>query len=210
MYTIIDLSNNNGPVDWRRLKKSGVSAAWLKATEGVTFDDNTYAVRKRNANYAGLFTGAYHFAHPEHNTAREEAHHFCKVVRKLDKHDLKPVLDFESGTPHPSYFSWIVEFNHYVKEALGRYPVFYSYPSYITGLRLSRPVGNGLWLASYGRNDGKDHGATTPPPWKKWQAHQFTSQGTVGGVSFKVDLSHAPSLWALLAHPLQAKWAHLF
>jgi GH25 family lysozyme M1 (1,4-beta-N-acetylmuramidase) len=42
----------------------------------------------------------------------------------------------------------------------------FHYPSYITDhVRPDRPIGAGLWLASYGRDDGTDHDAIVPPPW---------------------------------------------
>lgn len=202
MYTIVDISNNNGgKVDWKRVKNAGVTGVLLKATEGATFTDTTFANRRLFAEQAGLRVGYYHFAHPEHNPAKQEAKHFCSVVKSVGRRDFKPVLDFEQGDPHPSYFQWIKDFNEVVRVELGNYPIFYSYPYYIQGLKLPRPVGNGLWLASYKRNDGTDFGATVPAPWVKWDLHQFTSNGTVGGIQGSVDLSHARTLKGLLANP---------
>lgn len=203
MYTIVDVSNNNGgAIDWVRVRHAGVTGVLLKATEGETFNDSTFASRRVAANKAGLRVGAYHFAHPE-NDPYTEAQHFCSVVKKLNRTDFKPVLDFEYGHPDPGMVNWIKKFNATVLKHLGSYPIFYSYPAYISGLRLAKPVGNGLWLASYARNDGKDYGAAVPAPWKKWNLHQFTSNATVGGIEGHVDLSHARSLMGLLAHPIK-------
>lgn len=201
-YTIVDVSNNNGgAIDFKRVKASDICGVLLKATEGDSFTDGTFADRRKFANAAGLHVGAYHFAHPT-NDPYVEAAHFCQVVGKLGKTDFKPVLDFELGTPNPEDFNWIKKFNVEVLKRLGTYPIFYSYSAYVAGLSLPRTVGNGLWLASYSRNDGKDYGAAVPAPWKKWDLHQFTSNGRVGGVEGNVDLSHARSLRGLLAHPV--------
>jgi GH25 family lysozyme M1 (1,4-beta-N-acetylmuramidase) len=201
VFTLIDLSDNNGPVDWRRLKHAGIAAAYLKASEGVTWNDETYAQRRRNAHAAGLYVGAYHFARPHHNNAKAEAEHFCRTIGQLGPRDLLPALDLEEAPPSSALFQWAVTFNATVHEHVGRFPIFYSYPAYIEGMKLPRPVGSGLWLASYGRDDGKDHGAVTPAPWKRWVLHQFTSKATVGGAPGLVDLSHAPSLHPLFALP---------
>lgn len=202
MYTIVDVSNNNGgAIDWHRVKASGITGVLLKATEGITFNDATYDPRSKAARAVGMRVGAYHFAHPENDPVMEAAH-FCRAVGKLGRWDFKPVLDFEYGHPDPKMVVWIQKFNTVVKQRLGSYPIFYSYPYYIEGLKLAKPVGNGLWLASYDRNTGADYGAAVPAPWKKWNLHQFTSNGTVGGIEGHVDLSHASSLLGLLAHPL--------
>jgi hypothetical protein len=67
----------------------------------------------------------------------------------------------------------------------------------------ARPIGAGLWLASYARNDGTDHGAAVPPPWRSYVAHQFSSNCLVSGCGGRVDLSHARRLRPLLAHGLR-------
>lgn len=202
MYSIVDVSNNNGgTIDFHRVRQAGVVGVLLKATEGDTFNDSTFAARRVAANKAGLRVGAYHFAHPENDPITEAAH-FCRVVGKTNRTDFKPVLDFEFGHPDPGMVKWIEKFNAVVLKRLGSYPIFYSYPAYIVGLKLSKPVGNGLWLASYARNDSKDYGAVVPAPWKKWNLHQFTSNATVGGIEGHVDLSHAVTLNGLLAHPV--------
>jgi lysozyme len=205
MHTIIDVSNNNGgSINWTRVKESGVAGVLLKATEGLGFTDGTFESRRAAANKVGLIVGSYHFGHRE-NDPVAEAKHYLSVVGKLGKYDFKPVLDFELGSPQQSDELWIHRFNATVKNHLGVYPIFYSYSSFIEGLDLAKPVGDGLWLASYSRNDGKDHGAAVPAPWKKWNLLQYTSKGTVGGVSGGVDLSHAITLKGLLAHPWLSK-----
>lgn len=201
-YTIVDVSNNNGgTIDWARVKAAGICGVLLKATEGTSFTDGTYATRRAAATAAGLHVGAYHFAHPEED-AVAQAEYFCSVIGKLKPTEFKPVLDLEIGTPSPALTPWIKAFNQQVSKELGWLPIFYSYSSYITSLKLESPVGNGLWLASYGRNDGQDYGAVVPAPWKKWNLHQYTSSATVGGIVGKVDLSHATTLNGLLAKSL--------
>jgi GH25 family lysozyme M1 (1,4-beta-N-acetylmuramidase) len=195
----VDLSNNNASPDFARLKAAGVRAAILKATEGLTFTDPDFQGWARSAHAAGLDVGSYHFAHPGEDPVAQ-ARHYLSVIEPAGTYlTLRPVLDLEQGTPEPAFFDWTVAFNHRVKLGTNRFPIFYSYTSYITGMRCPRPLGSGLWLAAYGPNDGTDHGSVAPAPWRKWIAHQFTSAAHVPGVGGDVDLSHTPGLGLLRA-----------
>lgn len=201
---IADVSNVNGDVNFAAIKQAGVKAVWLKATEGLNFNDRDYQKFRRAANKAGLRVGAYHFAHPELHSAVAEAGHFSKVIGRPRRTDLRPVLDFETkANVNPEALEWWARrFNQVVKEEIGVVPIFYSYPAFIEEMRPSKPIGDGLWLASYGRNDGKDYPFSVPRPWKKIVAHQFTSNWHVSGHVGSIDLSYAPKLRAVLAHPV--------
>ena len=79
----IDVSSYQGSANspatnivWTDVKNSGVSFAWAKATEGVTFNDADFVFNENHAKAAGVVIGAYHFAHPESNTPMAEASHF--------------------------------------------------------------------------------------------------------------------------------------
>jgi GH25 family lysozyme M1 (1,4-beta-N-acetylmuramidase) len=118
--------------------------------------------------------------------------------------DLRPVLDFEthaSALSGAQMIAWARRFNSRVHERLGLFPIFYTYPAFLS-VRPDKPIGSGLWLASYSKNDGKDHPFSIPRPWKKVVAHQFTSQGRLPGHAGHIDLSHADSLRSVLAHPV--------
>ena len=196
---IADLSSNQGSVDFARLKKAGVAGVWMKVTEGATWEDPDWAPRARAARKAGLRVGGYHFARPDHNSATVEAHHFVEKLGVVGRRDLKPILDFET---EPGIESWARTFNHVVRDLTGLIPGFYSYPAFIQQMRPLAPIGNGLWLAAYGRNDGTDHPFDVPEPWRKVIAHQFSSKCHLPGVDGPVDLSHAPRLRGVLAHPI--------
>lgn len=206
---LADLSNNNPTVDFRRLARAGVRGVYLKATEGATFVDPTFAARRTQARAAGLAVGAYHFARPDTGDARlsdahAEARHFASVVGRLGWRDLRPALDLEIGRPEPRYVAWSRAWNTQVRDLLGAGPLFYSYPYYIVGLRAAEPIGYGLWLADYGRDDGAAHPAHVPAPWQKCVLHQYTSNGRVDGVSGRCDLNRAERMRPLFAFPARA------
>lgn len=205
MPLILDLSNNNGDPDWARLKAQGINAVYLKATEGMTFVDRTFAARRKAANAHGIAVGAYHFARPDASTAVEQARSFARVVGKLGVNDLRPALDFEVPTKMPPAMAvqWARSFNRAVKGMLGALPVFYTFSSYAAALPAATPIGAGLWLASYDRNDGKEHPFVVPKPWRSVVAHQFSSRCNVGGCAGLVDLSTAKSMTPLRAFPVR-------
>jgi lysozyme len=207
---IVDLSNvNAGPIDWAGLKSHGAIGVMLKATEGETFRDATFASRRAAARKAGLRVGAYHFARPDlHLSPAHEAHSFAQAVGQIGRRDLKVALDFETWNPHMSaaqHVNWARQFNAAILKALGQYPMFYSYSAMLHDMAPGtggKPIGNGLWLASYARNTGKEYPAVAPAPWKKWALHQFTSNGVIAGAPGHVDISKVISLNGILAHPL--------
>jgi lysozyme len=202
----IDVSEYQGVIDWQKVASHGIKAAYMKASEGLTWNDPRFQENRADARKAGIHIGAYHFTDVTDPIA--EAKHFVKTIGKVGAKDLKPVLDFEVN-PRKLTASQLrvftFKFNQEVKALTGVYPMFYSYAGFIDGIDFAVPVGNGLWLAAYGRNDGKEYPVYAPKPWKKYVAHQFTSDGTVAGIAGRVDLSDSPKgLLPLLAHPVKA------
>jgi lysozyme len=200
VVTVLDISNVQGAVDWQRVAAAGdVHAVYAKATEGRSFSDGRFGAYRRDARRHGLHVGAYHFARPDHNHPADEANHFLEVLGGgLHSGELVPALDLEVPAHGVDLVAWAREFNRVVHEHLGVWPLFYSYSSYIVGLRAKKPIGGGLWLAAYSRNDGKEHPFAIPAPWRHVRLHQFTSQARHPGIGGKVDISHGPSLEPLL------------
>ena len=60
----IDVYAGTGTINWTSVKNSGVSFAFLKATQGTYYQDANYATNRTNANAQGIVIGAYHFADP--------------------------------------------------------------------------------------------------------------------------------------------------
>lgn len=207
----LDVSSYQGGIDFGRVKQSvpGLAGVWVKATEGTNYRNPFLKVQAENARKAGLRVGFYHFAHVDSTMdAAAEAAYFVDTVRALTtRRDLRPVLDLE--TPGPKLISpeghvaWARRWNSDVKRRLGVGPLFYSYPAFIQWLNPAKPIGYGLWLASYSRNDGKEHPYSVPAPWRKVAVHQFSSRCRVAGCDGYVDLSAAKSIFPLLAHPVR-------
>src|SRR5690348_13539944 len=91
----IDVSHHQGPIDWPRVARSGISFAFLKATEGGTHVDENFRENFEEARAAGVAVGAYHFF-TFCKSGAEQAANFIAAVPHEAK-TLPPVVDIEFG-----------------------------------------------------------------------------------------------------------------
>lgn len=201
--TFLDVSDNNGAIDWREVaadsRRTGITGTECKATEGASFVDTTFAHNRATCEHYGLRVMPYHFArpdlHPGVHGAAAEAQRFCSVVGSLHAGEWRPMLDFE--TP-PFHADWVRAWNDEVLRRLGVAPVLYSYYSALAGMHLAKPLSAGLVLAF---PNGLPRVAPCPKPWRHWTAHQYAWHGHVRGVAGAVDLNWTPHVYSLLAYP---------
>lgn len=195
----IDVSHWQGTIDWSRVAGAGKTFAFLKATQGTTYADPTYATNRSNANANGIPTGAYHFADvtktPSNAAgARAEADWFVSVAQPRAG-DLPPVFDIEknNGLGQAALTDWAMTWLERVRQQTGIYPMVYTSPSgwntrFGTSGNIVAESGYGLlWIAHW-----TDALSPTIPAnnWagRGWTFWQYTSSGTVSGISGAVDL----------------------
>ncbi len=187
---MIDLSNNNGTGhNYGRAYQSGHRRVYFKATEGTTFIDKVFHREGAAANRAGFRVGAYHFAHGVASPAEEFGLFLSSLHGLAFKLRLRPALDLEIGHAGKALGRWAQDWIRLCRRELGCDPIVYSYGSFLQACHFTAPV-PGLWLASYGRNDGKEHPYVVPRPWAQVAAHQFTSNAAVPGIRGRCDVSH--------------------
>lgn len=95
-----DVSNFQGPVDWDTLS-GGLSFAFAKATEGLTYRDPYFAANWKAMAAHGLHRGAYHFFHPALDPVKQ-ADFFTSVAgnQGLVAGDMmSPDVEITSGHP---------------------------------------------------------------------------------------------------------------
>lgn len=176
--TGIDVSNNNGHVDFAAVHKAGYRFAFLKASEGTTFVDSYFASNAKAAKAAGLRVGAYHFL--DASPAAAQAKHFAARIHAagLKPGDLLPVADVEKTGVTTGQ---AVAFIDAVHRELGVKPLIYTSPGFA---RWPSTFGCRLWVAHYGVSH-----PTIPPPWTAYAAWQHSQSGHVPGVSGACDLN---------------------
>jgi GH25 family lysozyme M1 (1,4-beta-N-acetylmuramidase) len=189
----MDVSNHQERIDWTRAAASGITFAFLKATEGVGYVDPKFTAFAAGAQAAGIPYGAYHFARPDTNSgktaktaigdARAEADAFLAVAFPRQG-QLLPVLDLEiGGLPPKILVQWAQAWLDRVAGRAGVTPILYTYPAFWSQMGNSTKFGSyKLWIASYGVPSPQ-----LPAGWKSYTIWQYTSSGTVPGVAGRVD-----------------------
>ncbi len=192
--TGLDVSNWQGTVNWSQVATAGYSFAFLKATEGGWYIDPTYAANRVGANANGIVIGAYDFAQPSTTVgqAEAEADFFINTATPVPG-DLVPVLDLETtnGLSPANLQTWVTHWLYEVYARTGQRAMIYTSPSF-----WSNAMGNSTWFAQNGFPLWVAHwtaaaGPTVPAStWAgySWTFWQWTSSGTVPGISGRVDL----------------------
>ena len=191
----IDVSHWQGTIDWAKVRAAGKKFAFIKASEHTTFVDDKYQTNRANAKANGILVGAYHFARPSSGTtdAYAEADHFIETA-DWTSGELRPVLDLEDtgGLSSSALQTWVKAFLTRIYDRTGVRAIIYVSPSF-----WSTKMGNSSWFAQ----NGYDvlwiaHWTTASSPtvpadnWggKSWTFWQYTSDGSVSGISGRVDL----------------------
>lgn len=199
----VDLYERYNPVyDWEKLGEA-ISFAWVKGTDGVgraSWPADTY-VRKLRA--VGVPWGLYHFAEPGDPVAQAHAY-LTELVRlgwQPDAQHLVPALDMESaGMPvalrGPFAWSWLET----VHAELGNREALYASTSWLRTLNPdARPYDWDLtWAAEYSINDGQPHAIHGYAG--RVDVHQYTSKGSVAGITGWVDRNRTANVQLLLAN----------
>lgn len=199
----IDVSNHQGVVNWTSVKNAGIKFAFCKATEGVDFIDARFTQNMVNANAAGIPIGPYHFARPDSqennpNDAIDEANDFVDAIAPYYQSPgiyLRPVLDVEriptpgefSGTTKAYLSKWIRDFVGVVVDRLGFEPLIYANTNYASTYFETNINQYDLWLANYNYAPPSEPPASAYGIWNDWAFWQYTSTGSVSGVSGNVD-----------------------
>jgi lysozyme len=199
MNTGIDVSSNNGHVDWAQVAQAGFTFAYARATLGKESNDDTFEANRRGAKAHGIRFGAYHLPYPGNSSAKQQAEHFLRVARPRPG-DLLPAIDIENKTPtdkgearfsRDDLVAWFRQRLAAVEAKIGAKPIIYTNPSWwssrLQGAALS---GHPLWLAHY-----TERKPTIPHPWKGYAIWQHSDRGRIGGHTF--DLNRCPKLDAV-------------
>ena len=196
--TIIDLSHNNADVQFGQLKEAGVLAVFLKASQGESYRDPTFADRCKRARSVGLRVGAYHFIDDSRPLA--QLHNFYAVVNGMGP--LVQALDFETNPSGGDATAAICgDMLFAIVDDYSRHPVIYG-SDYLAKLAAG-PVRVEaalcpLWEARY-----STHQPTAPLPFDHWSIWQYSENAPLvigGSTRTDIDLSvYNPALWGSAA-----------
>lgn len=186
----IDVSKWNGDIDWHTVRKSGVSFAFIKATEGKDRIDSSFERNWREAAAAGVPHAPYHFLY-FCSTADEQADWFIQNVPKAAVR-LPPVLDAEwnpasptcKTRPNPATVRKEMQrFMDRLQAHYGKRPIIYTSVDFHRDNLVGYFDNYHFWVRSVAAHP-KENYAT-----RRWAFWQYTSTGIVPGVKGQTDIN---------------------
>ncbi len=184
----IDISKYQGDIDWNKVRRAGISFAYMKVSEGGDHVDERFYQNWAGAARAGVARGVYHFMY-WCRTASEQAVWFTQAVPH-DPTQLPPVLDLEWNhasvtCPHKvaraEALARIRKMLEIMEYHTGKRPIIYTDITFHREVLEGELPGYEFWLRSvaaepHQRYDNRD--------WTFWQ---YTATGRVPGVNGDVD-----------------------
>jgi len=184
----IDVSHNNGMIDWAKVAAAGIQFAVVKATEGQTVTDPQFNKNYPAVKTSGMIRGAYHFFHPK-TDAKAQANSFLKLVPALEPGDLPPALDVEvtDDQSASNIIAGVQIWMDTVAAALGRRPLIYTSASFWNDRMggSAQFAEHPLWVAHYTFKPQPN----IPAGFIGYTIWQFTEQGQLSGISGNTDLN---------------------
>ena len=190
----IDVSTWQGKIDWAKVKKSGISFAMIRAgfrgtVSGQISKDAWFERNIKGAIANNVNVGVYFFSMAkDENEALEEAKWLVEQIKDYDI-SYPVAIDIEifdrdrlTGVSASQMTENALVFCNYVRSK-GYTPMIYSYMNALTKKFDTAKFGNErIWLAQY--NDEVTYKG-------KYHMWQYTSSGSVPGISGRVDMNVA-------------------
>jgi GH25 family lysozyme M1 (1,4-beta-N-acetylmuramidase) len=184
----MDVSSHQGAVNWTTAKANGARFAYVKATEGTTYQNPQFAQQYNGSANVGMIRGAYHFALPDRSSGATQGNFFVSHGGgwSADGITLPPAIDLEYnpygascyGLSKAAMVAWIHDIANTVKARTGRDATFYTSTSWWT-LCTGNNAGfsaNPLWIPRYGSSVG-----TLPAGWSFQTIWQNADSGVFPG-----------------------------
>ena len=202
----IDVSDNQGYIDWKKVKAAGVEYAILRSTRGSGNPDKQLASNIKGCQDNGIPVEFYKYSYAMSNSeAKKEA---LRVVEVLQGYGIMPSkdtviwADIEYGKQLALGKKAVLEIYDNFKEIIvnsgygcGLYMGKYAYEHQIDGSLIH----DDLWLARYYAGDKVLQFGTIPSDTYKpvvtagtgavLNGWQFTSHGRVSGIDGNVDMN---------------------
>ena len=188
MKDIIDVSRYQGTIDWDELKDK-IGGAMLKTVStnskfGGIYIDPTFERNYAECKRLGIPVGAYYYTYAQTmERVQEELAKFREALTGKS-FELPIAVDVEDNKLKPLSADALTDLVIAAADAIeswGLYAMVYTYTSYAnTELAMDRLEAFDLWIADYrGQRPTRKHGM--------WQ---YTSTGSLAGISGNVDMNH--------------------
>lgn len=193
----IDISRYQGNINWNAVRSSGVSFAFIKATEGGDWVDPNFRRYWYEAGQARMPRGAYHYFYFCRSGAQQAAWFIANVPR--ERGAMPPVIDLEwtaSKTcprrpPSHEILREAKIFKDILHRHYGQRPIIY------TTVDFYRDNNLGSWPEEFWLRSVAGHPRIVYPG-QQYSFWQYTGTGQVPGIGGNVDLnvfSGSPAAW---------------
>lgn len=192
----IDVSHWQGTIDWQKViqDKQHIEFAFVKATEGETYQDPKFQENWQGMNENGLKSGAYHYFRAAENP-QKQVDNIVGVLKEVDfdkeKHrvviDIEPYKKGEVKASSDLAADNLWQVITGIEAQLGGTPIIYTNNSF-----WNNEINYGkypfhekcpLWVANWNVETPK-----IPGSWKEWKIWQHSCKGNVEGIKGDVDL----------------------
>lgn len=186
----IDVSKWNGEIDWFQVRRSGVSFAFLKATEGKDVVDPTFHTNRQAAAAARLPNAPYHFFY-WCSTADEQADWFIANVPK-EAMTMPPVLDVEwnhdskscTYKPVPAAVrAQMQRFMDRIEAHYGKRPIIYTTVDFHADNLVDQFKDYYFWVRSTASHPSDKYDE------RRWAFWQYTATGSIPGIKGHTDIN---------------------
>ncbi|HEX2569664.1 MAG TPA: glycoside hydrolase family 25 protein [Polyangia bacterium] len=183
----LDVSYFQGQPNWTSVRNSGRNFALIRHSDGSFLDPERFN-NWNNAKAAGMTVGFYQFFRASQD-AVSQANLVVQALTTVGgkgRPNLPAVIDIETydGQSGSTVISKVNQWLNYIQANTGRQPTLYTSPGFWGGLGYPTPSPLPyLWVAHWGVSC-----PTVPSPWGRLRFWQYSSTGSVSGISGAVDL----------------------
>lgn len=190
--TGIDVSKYQGQIDWEKVKKDGIEFAIIRVGYGDDFesqDDPTAIYNMQECERLGIPYGVYIYSYAlTESQIDSEVAHVMRMIKGFNP-ELGIFFDMEDNSlinnlTKSQLNSFAYRFLNQIKNK-GYIPWLYSNKYWLTNYLTSSKLQEfPIWIANYdlGDKESPDY----DKPYKMWQ---YTSKGSVAGISGNVDMN---------------------
>lgn len=189
-YKYIDVSRYQGAIDWQSVKNDGVDGVFLKTVSTNSSFGGLYIDPFFEKNYAecvrlGIPVGVYYYTYALDTDYADCELALLKQALKGKILQLPVAVDVEDNSLAKLPKQTLTELvSHALStiESWGAYSILYTYTNFKNNyLDMAKLAPYDLWIADYTGNT----------PSGKYGIWQYTSSGSVAGISGRVDMNRA-------------------
>lgn len=188
LFEGIDVSKWQGEINWDEVKKSGIQFAMLRCGYGKTQGqhDEFFEINYKNAKAAGIPVGAYHYSYAKSTGDAKKEADYCLSLLKGKTFEFPIAFDIEDKSQQDlskdAVSDIIKTFCQTVEDAGYYVSVYANLWWYNNKIDDSVTKLYDVWLAQW---------SDAPTLKKDFGMWQYTSGGSVGGISGRVDMNFA-------------------